>query len=59
MSYLFLIPVSILIGLVALAAFFWNLRHGQYDDLDGAAARILAPNHAPDAPAPRKSSGGL
>ncbi len=50
MSYLFLIPVSIGIGLIALGAFFWNLRSGQYDDLEGAAARILTPNTAPDVP---------
>ncbi len=25
-----------------LAAFMWTLRNGQYDDLDGAAERILA-----------------
>ena len=59
MSYFFLIPVSILIGLIALAAFFWNLRHGQYDDLAGSAARILAPNEAPVTPAPpQKGPGG-
>lgn len=51
MTYLFLIPVSITIGLIALGAFYWSLRSGQYDDLDGAAARILAPNTAPDSPA--------
>ncbi len=50
MTYLFLIPVSIGIGAVFLAVFFWNLRSGQYDDLDGAAARILTPNTAPEAP---------
>jgi cbb3-type cytochrome oxidase maturation protein len=42
MSYLaFLVPVAILLGLLGLAAFMWTLRNGQYDDLDGAAARIL------------------
>ena len=42
MSYLaFLVPVAILLGLLGLAAFMWTLRHGQYEDLDGAAARIL------------------
>jgi cbb3-type cytochrome oxidase maturation protein len=50
MNYLFLIPVSIGIGLIALGAFFWSMRSGQYDDLDGAAARILTPNDAPDGP---------
>lgn len=38
---LFLIPVAFMLGLIALAAFFWTLKHRQYDDLDGAAQRIL------------------
>lgn len=37
----FLIPVALLMGLVGLFAFFWSLRNGQFEDLDGAAARIL------------------
>ena len=42
MSYLvFLIPNAILLGLAGLGAFMWTLRSGQYDDLDGAAERIL------------------
>ncbi|MFN6999401.1 cbb3-type cytochrome oxidase assembly protein CcoS [Elioraea tepidiphila] len=36
-----LIPLSLALGLGALAAFLWTLRSGQYDDLDGAAHRIL------------------
>jgi cbb3-type cytochrome oxidase maturation protein len=28
-------------GLVGLVAFLWSLRSGQYDDLDGAAVRVL------------------
>lgn len=36
-----LIPLALLMGLVGLGAFFWSLRSGQYDDLDGAAVRIL------------------
>jgi cbb3-type cytochrome oxidase maturation protein len=38
---LFLIPVAILLGLIGLAAFFWSLKSRQYDDLEGAAHRIL------------------
>lgn len=38
---LFLIPVALLLGLIGLAAFFWSLRSGQFDDLDGAALRIF------------------
>ncbi|WP_068090737.1 cbb3-type cytochrome oxidase assembly protein CcoS [Novosphingobium rosa] len=37
----FLIPVALLMGLGGLWAFFWALRSGQFEDLDGAAARIL------------------
>lgn len=40
-SFLFLIPISLFLGLGALAAFMWSLRSGQYEDLDGAAERVL------------------
>ena len=53
MSYFFLIPVSIGLGFAALTAFFWALRHDQYEDLDGAAVRIL---NAPDIPVPPPSA---
>ncbi len=36
-----LIPVALGLGLLALAAFLWSLRNGQYDDVEGAAWRIL------------------
>ena len=32
---------ALLLGLLCLAAFLWALRSGQFDDLDGAAERIL------------------
>ena len=38
---LFLIPVALLLGGIGLAAFFWSVRSNQYEDLDGAAHRIL------------------
>lgn len=38
---LFLIPVALTLGLLGLAAFFWAMRDGQFDDPDGAASRIL------------------
>lgn len=38
---LFLIPIALLLGLIGLVAFFWTLKSKQYDDLDGAAHRIL------------------
>lgn len=40
-SLLLLIPVSLFLGLLGLVAFLWALRSRQYEDLDGAAARIL------------------
>ena len=39
-----LIPVALFLGLLGLGAFLWSLRAGQYDDLEGAAARILLDN---------------
>ena len=36
-----LIPIALALGLLGLGAFLWALRSGQYDDLDGAAERIL------------------
>ncbi|MBS0384863.1 MAG: cbb3-type cytochrome oxidase assembly protein CcoS [Proteobacteria bacterium] len=38
---IFLAPAAIFMGAIGLAAFLWSLRSGQYDDLDGAAHRIL------------------
>jgi cbb3-type cytochrome oxidase maturation protein len=37
----FLVPLALLMGAAGLAAFIWSLRNGQYEDLDGAAERIL------------------
>lgn len=38
---LILIPVALGLGLIGLAAFFWAMRSGQFDDPEGAASRIL------------------
>lgn len=37
----FLIPVALFLGGVGLVLFFWAMRDGQFEDLDGAANRIL------------------
>ena len=50
MDYFYLIPIAIGVGLTALAAFMWSLKSGQYDDLDGAAERVLFEES--DAPIP-------
>ena len=42
MSHLLvLIPLALALGALGLIAFFWSLRSGQYDDLEGASVRIL------------------
>jgi cbb3-type cytochrome oxidase maturation protein len=38
---IYLGPLALLLGLTGLAGFLWTLKSGQYDDLDGAALRIL------------------
>lgn len=40
-NLLILIPVALGLGIVGLFAFIWSLKSGQFDDLDGAAERIL------------------
>jgi cbb3-type cytochrome oxidase maturation protein len=37
-----LIPVALLLGAGGLVAFLWAIRSRQFDDLDGAAVRILS-----------------
>jgi cbb3-type cytochrome oxidase maturation protein len=39
---IFLVPLAIGLGLAGLAAFVWALRSGQFDDVDGAALRVLS-----------------
>ena len=38
---IYLIPVALAFGVLALGAFLWAMRNGQYEDLDGAAVRAL------------------
>ena len=52
-DYFYLIPLALGLGVTALAAFMWSLKSGQYDDLDGAAERIL--HEDSDAPIRKKS----
>ena len=53
---LILIPAALVLGAIGLAAFIWSIRTGQYDDLDGAAQRILIDDDPadddPDRPGP-------
>ena len=45
-----LIPVALALGLAGLAAFFWAVRSRQFEDLDGAALRILIDDDSPKPP---------
>lgn len=40
-ALLFLIPVALGLGFLGLVAFLWSLRSDQYEDVQGAAYRIL------------------
>jgi cbb3-type cytochrome oxidase maturation protein len=51
---LYLIPIALCLGALGLAAFLWSLRSGQYEDLDGAAQRILFDDDRP-LPPPERS----
>lgn len=50
-----LVPIALVMGGIALCAFLWSLKAGQYDDLEGAAERILLPRDRP-APEPGEPS---
>jgi cbb3-type cytochrome oxidase maturation protein len=55
MEFLYLVPIALALGAAGLGAFLWSLRDGQYEDLDGAGARILitdddAPPLDPESP---------
>jgi len=39
---IYLVPIALGLGLIGLAAFLWSLRNGQYEDLEGAALRVLS-----------------
>lgn len=38
---LYLLAMSLFLGACGLAVFLWSLRSGQYEDMEGAANRIL------------------
>ncbi|MDG5747565.1 MULTISPECIES: cbb3-type cytochrome oxidase assembly protein CcoS [Qipengyuania] len=44
----FLIPVALFLGGAGLVLFFWAMRDGQFEDLDGAANRILIDDEEDD-----------
>ena len=52
----YLIPAALFLGLLGLGAFLWAMKSGQFEDLDGAAARILYDDDPPkdDDPPPSR-----
>lgn len=44
---LYLIPLALALGALGLLAFLWVLRSGQFEDLEGAAERILYDDDRP------------
>lgn len=50
---LFLIPLSIAMGLVGLGAFIWALRNDQFEDPEGNACRVLIQNDRPGKMTPK------
>ena len=46
----FLIPIALGMGALGLIAFLWAMKTGQYEDMDGAANRILIDDEEEDAP---------
>ncbi|MGB7287559.1 MAG: cbb3-type cytochrome oxidase assembly protein CcoS [Salaquimonas sp.] len=46
---IYLIPIALGLGILGLVAFLWSLNSGQFDDLDGAAVRVLD-DDGPDCP---------
>ncbi len=37
----YLMPIALILGCVGLGAFIWSMKSDQYEDMDGAANRIL------------------
>ncbi len=50
-----LIPMGLVLVIIAIAAFFWAANHGQFDDLDTPALRILMDEDAPPPPPDRSA----
>lgn len=53
-NFYYLIPLSLVLGITGLCIFFWSFRNGQYEDLDGAAERILYAEEEPIAESKRQ-----
>jgi cbb3-type cytochrome oxidase maturation protein len=52
-----LIPVSVILVFGIAVAFWWSVRSGQFDDLEGPGFRILMDDDGPEVPGTRKAEG--
>ena len=55
-NLVWLVPIALGMGVVGLGAFMWTMRNDQYQDLDGAAERVLLADAA-DRPLNRGPNG--
>ena len=53
MVLLWLLPITLALGLAGVGVFMWSVRSGQFDDLDAAAYRILDDDRPPGRPRAR------
>jgi cbb3-type cytochrome oxidase maturation protein len=51
---IYLVPTALGLGLAGLFAFLWSLRSGQYDDMEGAALRVLEDDDVAPPRSPRR-----
>lgn len=54
----YLVPMALGLGLAGLFAFLWALKSGQYNDVEGAALRVLSDDDLQRAPSPRDPGEG-
>ncbi|WP_299599960.1 cbb3-type cytochrome oxidase assembly protein CcoS [uncultured Tateyamaria sp.] len=58
-AIIYLIPISVGLGLCALLGFFWSVRASQYDNMESDAHRILEAEDKPMSDAQRRALNGL
>ena len=46
-AILYLLPISLLLAVISLIAFFWTVRRNQYQDLDGDCLSALVDEDLP------------
>tara|TARA_R110000868_G_scaffold335060_1_gene595806 strand:+ start:3431 stop:3649 length:219 start_codon:yes stop_codon:yes gene_type:complete len=57
-ALIWLIPLALGLGFLGLVGFLWSLKSGQFEDLDGAAERILIDDDKPLQPRPMPQTDG-